>query len=88
MATTSGSASDRLERRLDRPTYTPLQTYALRRLSELQRRQKDLPAEFRDHPIGRLTAAALEQAIEECRWLGLSREADRILHRSRRTVSA
>ena len=88
MATVSGRASDGKSHHLDRPAYAPLQTYALRRLAELQRDQQDLSAHFRDHPIGRLTEAALQQTLEECRWLGLSREAERILQGSRRTASA
>lgn len=68
--------------------YSGYQVYLLRRLAELQRRSSDLPDTYRDHPIGRLTTAALESTLEECDWAGLSREASWILHGTRGSASA
>ncbi|HEX2174035.1 MAG TPA: hypothetical protein VHL09_16500 [Dehalococcoidia bacterium] len=63
----------------DSPRYSTLQVYLLERLVELERRRSTLPLEFRDHPIGRLTESAIEATSNECRWVGVAGEADRIL---------
>lgn len=68
--------------------YSGYQTYLLRRLADLQRRHSDLPDTYRNHPIGRLTAAALESTLAECGWAGIAREAGWILHKTRGSASA
>jgi hypothetical protein len=68
--------------------YTPLQHYLLKRVTDLRQQQRELPMGFRDHPIGRLNAAALQATLEECEWAGVSREAGAILRCNRRSASA
>ena len=87
MATAFETAPSRSRRGTERPAYTPLQMYLLDRLAELRRRRRELPPAFRDHPIGRLTSAAIAATLEECRWAGLSRETGQEGRSPRRNAS-
>lgn len=88
MALVSSQLPRRVEHPSDQKSYTPLQRYLLKRLAELQQRQRELPPEFQNHPIGRLTRAALNSTLEECHWAGVGSEAGWILQQSRGTASA
>jgi hypothetical protein len=78
----------RRDKRPDRTGKTAFQVYLLDRLAALEDRQRSLPPEFRDHPIGRLTAAAIEATLENCHWAGVAREAERIVRSAPATVPA
>lgn len=84
----SYSIVDRTDRRLGRRTYTGYHKYLIRRLIDLDRRLRELPEAFRDHPIGHLAQAGFDATVAECRAAGLSSEVDRILRRSHAIASA
>lgn len=67
---------------------TTLQAYLLDRLRELEDRRQILDPAFRDHPIGRLNAAAIDETLDYCRWAGVAREADRVVRKAPVTVPA
>lgn len=80
-----------MARRVSRPDqmgFTTLQVYLLDRLAALEDQRRSLSPAFRDHPIGRLTEAAIEATREECHWAGVAREAERRMRSAPVTVPA